>query len=100
MFISDGGNVYPVEVEAELLKHEVVRDATVIGVPQATWGEVGVAFVVSARQISPSAEPLAAFLVGWLAKHKIPRQFVFVEDLPRAPYGNSPLIDGQEEEHK
>ena len=50
MFISGGVNVYPIEVEAELLRHEAIRDAAVIGVPHAIWGEVGVAFVVSARQ--------------------------------------------------
>ena len=51
MFISGGVNVYPIEVEAELLRHEAICDATVVGVPHAIWGEVGVAFVVSARQI-------------------------------------------------
>ena len=79
MFISGGVNVYPIEVEAELLRHEALCDATVVGVPHAIWGEVGVAFVVSARQIPPSAEELASFLAGRLAKYKIPRQFVFVE---------------------
>jgi fatty-acyl-CoA synthase len=87
MFISGGVNVYPIEVEAELLKHEALCDATVIGVPHAIWGEVGVAFVVSAWQIPPSTEELASFLARRLAKYKIPRQFVFVEYLPRTPYG-------------
>jgi fatty-acyl-CoA synthase len=87
MFISGGVNVYPIEVEAELLKHGEVRDATVIGVADATWGEVGVAFVVSKRPIPPSAEALVSYLSSRLAKYKIPRRFVFVDELPRTPYG-------------
>jgi fatty-acyl-CoA synthase len=87
MFISGGVNVYPVEVEAELLKHEAIRDAAVIGIPHATWGEVGVAFVVSVQRAAPSAEELTGFLSVRLAKYKIPRQFFFVENLPRTPYG-------------
>ena len=46
MFISGGVNVYPAEIEGELLLHPGVQDAAVIGVPDPTWGEVGVAFVV------------------------------------------------------
>ena len=44
-FISGGVNVYPAEIEAELLLHPQVRDAAVIAVSHPTWGEVGVAFV-------------------------------------------------------
>ncbi|MFZ3333335.1 MAG: long-chain fatty acid--CoA ligase [Candidatus Acidiferrales bacterium] len=87
MFISGGVNVYPIEVEAELLKHEAVRDAAVIGVMHETWGEVGVAFIVSSRELAPTADELTGFLARRLAKYKIPRQFVFVENLPRTPYG-------------
>ena len=47
MLISGGVNVYPAEIEGELLLHPAVRDAAVVGVPDATWGEVGVAFVVA-----------------------------------------------------
>ena len=46
MIISGGVNVYPAEIEAVLLQHPGVRDAAVVGVEDATWGEVGVAFVV------------------------------------------------------
>jgi len=87
MFISGGVNVYPIEVEAELLRHAAVQDAAVVGVPHAVWGEVGVAFLVCGQTTAPSAEELASFLAGRLAKYKIPREFVFVENLPRTPYG-------------
>jgi fatty-acyl-CoA synthase len=86
MFISGGVNVYPAEVEAELLQHPDVRDAAVVGVPDAKWGEVGVGFVVAAGT-PPARESLDAFLGERLAKYKLPRAYVFVEALPRTPYG-------------
>ncbi|HET7747287.1 MAG TPA: long-chain fatty acid--CoA ligase [Vicinamibacteria bacterium] len=87
MLISGGVNVYPAEIEGELLLHPRVRDAAVVGVPDATWGEVGVAFVVADAPPPPSAEELGAFLAARLARYKVPRRFLFVEALPRTPYG-------------
>ncbi|MFL6258085.1 MAG: class I adenylate-forming enzyme family protein [Thermoanaerobaculia bacterium] len=86
MIISGGVNVYPAEIEGELLLHPQVRDAAVAGVPHPTWGEVGVAFVVPGEE-PPTAEDLAAFLEGRLARYKVPRDFVFLDALPRTPYG-------------
>ncbi len=86
MFISGAVNVYPAEVEGELLLHPGVQDVAVVGKPDATWGEVGVAFVV-ARGTPPTGEELAAFLSTRLAKYKIPKEFIFVDALPRTPYG-------------
>ncbi len=85
MIISGGVNIYPAEIEAELLQHAAVRDAAVIAVPHATWGEVGVAFVVALAPVS--GEELGSFLAHRLGKYKIPREFVFVDELPRTPYG-------------
>jgi fatty-acyl-CoA synthase len=90
MIISGGVNVYPAEIEAELVLHPDVRDAAVVGVPHPTWGEVGVAFIVvssTAGNERPTKEDLAAFLAGRLAKYKIPREIRFVDNLPRTPYG-------------
>lgn len=86
MFISGGVNVYPAEVEAELLQAPGVRDAAVVGVPDAKWGEVGVGFVVAAGD-PPSREALDAFLAERLGRYKLPRAYVFVAALPRTPYG-------------
>ncbi|HSK74825.1 MAG TPA: AMP-binding protein, partial [Thermoanaerobaculia bacterium] len=86
MIISGGVNVYPAEIEGELLLHPEVRDAAVVGIPHPMWGEVGIAFVVADGE-PPSAEELTAFLGEKLAKYKIPREFVFVDALPRTPYG-------------
>lgn len=86
MFISGAVNVYPAEIEGELLLHPAVTDAAVIGVPDPTWGEVGVAFVVP-RGDPATVEELAAFLAGRLAKYKIPKHFLFIDGLPRTAYG-------------
>ena len=87
VIISGGVNIYPAEIEGELLLHPGVRDAAVIGVPNATWGEIGVAFVVPRSDVPTHCEELAAFLATRLAKYKIPKEFLFVDSLPRTAYG-------------
>jgi len=83
MFISGGVNVYPAEIEAELVSHPRVADAAVVAVPDERWGEAGVAFVVA----EATEEELSTYLSLRIAKFKLPRQFVFVDALPRTPYG-------------
>ena len=87
MFISGGVNVYPTEVEGELLLHPAVQDAAVIGVGDPTWGEIGVAFVVSRPGQMVDAGTLAAFLGERLARYKVPKHFVAIDALPRTAYG-------------
>ncbi len=87
MFISGGVNVYPAEIEAVLLLHPDVQDAAVVGVPHETWGEAGVAFVVARPGTAPSAEALTAHLRERLSRYKLPREFRFVDALPRTAYG-------------
>jgi len=84
MFISGGVNVYPAEVEAELLQHPDVSDAAVIAIADETWGEVGVAFVVAHGVADVD---LVEFLNARLSRYKVPRRFIFVDALPRTPYG-------------
>ena len=93
MFISGGVNVYPAEIEGELLLHPGVKDAAVIGVADPTWGEVGVAFVVPRTEPEPTAPELTAFLAARIAKYKIPKEFVPVNTLPRTAYGK--IIKGE-----
>jgi fatty-acyl-CoA synthase len=83
MFITGGVNVYPAEIEGELVTHPRVSDAAVIPVPDEMWGEVAVAFVVG----DATADELASYLTLRIAKYKLPKRFVFVEALPRTPYG-------------
>ena len=86
LIISGGVNVYPAEVEAELLAHPDVGDAAVIGVPDPEWGEIVVAVVEPQAGVTPS-DDLAAALVAHcratLARFKCPRRVDFT-DAPAA----------------
>lgn len=81
--ISGGSNVYPREVEEVLLEHPGVREACVVGTPDAEWGEAVVAFIVG------EADPrsLDAYLLERIARFKRPKRYLFVEDLPKNSYG-------------
>jgi fatty-acyl-CoA synthase len=87
MIISGGVNVYPAEIEAELVRHPEVEDAAVVGIPDETWGEASVAFVVPRPGADLSPEALAAHLAQRLARFKVPKHYRFVKALPRTPYG-------------
>jgi len=76
-----------------LLQHPQIRDAAVIGASHPTWGEVGVAFLVTDGTKVPTSAELTDFLAARLAKYKIPRQFISVKDLPRTAYGK--VVKGQ-----
>jgi long-chain acyl-CoA synthetase len=90
LIISGGVNVYPAEVEAELLGHPAIGDAAVIGVPDPEWGESVVA-VVELRDGVPESAALAAELIdhcrGRLAGYKCPRRVDFTDALPRTDSG-------------
>ena len=93
MLISGGVNIYPAEIEGELMLHPAVQDAAVVGIPDATWGEAGAAFVVLRQGYLATEEDLATFLARSLAKYKIPRRWVFIDALPRTAYGK--VIKGE-----
>ena len=84
MFKSGGENVYPAEVEQALLQHPRVKEAAVVGVPDARWGEVGRAYV-SPADLDP--EELRRFLRERIAGFKVPRAFVPLPALPRNAMG-------------
>ncbi|MFF0424663.1 long-chain fatty acid--CoA ligase [Streptomyces sp. NPDC004520] len=87
MIISGGENIYPAEVEDALLLHPDVAEAAVIGVPDARWGEVGRAVVVTRAGATVTEGELIAHLEGRLARYKIPRSVVLVPELPRNATG-------------
>ncbi|MFI7705081.1 long-chain fatty acid--CoA ligase [Nonomuraea sp. NPDC049480] len=87
MYISGGENVYPAEVEAALFEHPAVAEAAVIGVPDATWGETGRAFVIARPGHAVTEEELQDYLRARLAKYKIPRYVTFVDNLPKTGSG-------------
>ena len=92
-FPSEGGIVYPGDVERVLLEHPAVSDVAVVGVPQSvgtntTGGfEVGVAFVVLADERDATAEEITGFARERVDGHEVPAAVVFVEHLPRNTVG-------------
>ncbi|WFU43498.1 long-chain fatty acid--CoA ligase [Bradyrhizobium sp. CB82] len=87
LIISGGENIYPAEVERVLLEHPDVSECAVIGRSDPRWDEVPIAYVIprSGRQLE--AEQLKAHLQAQLARYKVPREIVFVGDLPRTALG-------------
>jgi fatty-acyl-CoA synthase len=87
MIISGGENIYPAEVERVLLEHPDVAEVGVIGHPDPKWQEVPVAYVIRRANCSVDAEGLKAHALAQLARFKVPREIVFVEELPRTALG-------------
>ena len=87
MFISGGENVYPAEVEQVLFRHPNVLDVAVVGVADEKWGEVGVAVVVPRDAAAFDTQDLLGFCEGRLARYKIPKRAVVVDELPRNAAG-------------
>jgi long-chain acyl-CoA synthetase len=83
LIISGGSNVYPREVEEVLIAHPRVREVSVIGRPDAEWGEVVVAYVSG----EASADELDELCLERIARFKRPKDYVFVESLPKSNYG-------------
>lgn len=87
MYISGGSNIYPREIEERLLTHSQVAECAVLGVPDPDWGEVGLAIVVAAPGVQPTAEDLLRWLSAQLARYKLPKSVVFWEEIPKSGYG-------------
>jgi long-chain acyl-CoA synthetase len=90
MIISGGANIYPAEIEAEMIQHPKVVDVAVFGIPHDEWGEEVKAVVELADGVEPGdavREDIFAFLRPRLAKMKTPRSIDFVDEMPRDPNG-------------
>jgi long-chain acyl-CoA synthetase len=85
--VRGGSNISPQEVEAVLYQHAGVRDAGVVGAPDATWGERVVAYVSRRPGHAVTAEELIAFVAKRLAAYKTPEEIVFLDDLPKSAAG-------------
>jgi fatty-acyl-CoA synthase len=83
MIISGGENVFPQEVEELLAKHPGVADVAVIGVADAEFGQRLKAFIVLQRDQVADEELLKNYIKQHLARYKMPREFVFLPELPR-----------------
>jgi long-chain acyl-CoA synthetase len=85
MIISGGSNIYPREIEEVLLRHPDVAECSVVGRAHAEWGEEVVAFVVARKKLE-SAD-LDKLCLDSIARFKRPREYRFVESLPKNNYG-------------
>jgi fatty-acyl-CoA synthase len=90
MYISGGSNIYPREIEEKILTHPAIAEVAVLGVPDATWGEVGVAVCVPLEGAAVSELELATFLAGHIARYKMPKRIFFWDALPKSGYGKVP----------
>jgi long-chain acyl-CoA synthetase len=88
MIISGGSNIYPREIEEVLLRHPAVAECSVVGRPHAEWGEEVVAFVVL-KNVNSGIEKqeLDNLCLSSIARFKRPREYRFVEGLPKNNYG-------------
>jgi acyl-CoA synthetase (AMP-forming)/AMP-acid ligase II len=87
MIVSGGENVFPREVEDLLTDHEAVDEAAAIGVDDEDFGQRLVAFVVKADGKDASEEDLKGYVKENLARYKVPREIVFIDELPRNATG-------------
>ncbi len=87
MYISGGENVYPAEVENVIHQLPQVLEAAIIGVPDDRWGETGKAAIVVKPGETLDEETVIKHCLANLAKFKIPKSMVFVEELPRTATG-------------
>lgn len=87
MYISGGSNIYPREIEEKILKHPGVGECAVLGLPDPKWGEIGVAVCVPASGASVDEAELRAFLEPLMARYKMPKSFVFWDEMPKSGYG-------------
>ena len=85
MISSGGVNIYPAEIEAVLVQHPAISDAALVGVSDEKWGEVGIAFVVA--RVGLGVAEVIEFLASRLARYKLPKDVVFLPELPRTAYG-------------
>jgi acyl-CoA synthetase (AMP-forming)/AMP-acid ligase II len=87
MIVSGAENIYPAEIEAVLHAHPNVSEVAVIGVPDSRWGETVMAVVVSKPGSSLTKEELDQLCRSRLGGFKVPRQYKFVDSLPRNASG-------------
>lgn len=87
MYISGGSNIYPREIEEKILMHPDISETAVLGVPDAVWGEVGVAVCVAREGADIAGIDLKAYLEGKMARYKLPKTVVFWDAMPKSAYG-------------
>ncbi|MEE6167631.1 MULTISPECIES: long-chain-fatty-acid--CoA ligase FadD2 [unclassified Mycolicibacterium] len=87
MIVSGGENVFPAEVEDLISGHPEVIEATALGVEDKDWGARLRAFVVKAEGATIDEDAIKTYVKDHLARYKVPREVVFLDELPRNPTG-------------
>lgn len=87
MIVSGGENVFPLEVEEVLLGHAAIADVAVVGVPDEEFGRRLAAYVVRAPDGRLDEDGVRAIAAGELARYKVPRDVIFLDELPRNAAG-------------
>ena len=87
MIISGGENVYPAEIERLILELDAVQGVAVVGAPDDRWGEVPHAYLEVRPGHALGDDDVLRHLTGRLARYKIPKRFVVVDELPRTASG-------------
>ncbi|CAN3126601.1 Acyl-CoA synthetase [Mycobacterium sp. smrl_JER01] len=87
MIVSGGENVFPAEIEDLVSGHPEVVEATALGVEDTEWGARLRCFVVRVEGASIDEDAIKAYVRDNLARYKVPRDVVFLDELPRNPTG-------------
>jgi acyl-CoA synthetase (AMP-forming)/AMP-acid ligase II len=87
MIVSGGENVFPREIEDLLADHESIEEVAVVGVPDDEFGQRLKAFVVLRDGAQLSKDAVQAYVKANLARYKVPREVVFLDELPRNATG-------------
>ncbi|MCU1699734.1 MAG: acyl-CoA synthetase (AMP-forming)/AMP-acid ligase [Mycobacterium sp.] len=87
MIVSGGENVFPAEIEDLISGHPEVIEATALGVEDQDWGHRLRAFVVKAEGASVDEDAIKTYVRDHLARYKVPREVIFLDELPRNPTG-------------
>jgi fatty-acyl-CoA synthase len=87
MIVSGGENVFPAEIEDLISGHPDVVEATALGVEDKEWGHRLRAFVVKKQNADLDEDTVKHYVRDHLAKYKVPREVIFLDELPRNPTG-------------
>lgn len=87
MIIRGGENIYPREIEEFLYSHPKVLDVQVIGVPDETFGEEVMAWIIPKERVSVTLEEIREYCKGKISRHKIPRFIELTDSYPMTASG-------------
>jgi fatty-acyl-CoA synthase len=87
MIVSGGENVFPREIDELLVSHDGIDEAAVVGIPDPDFGARLRAYVVRTAGSSLDEDGVKSFVKENLARYKVPREVVFIDEMPRNPAG-------------